>query len=251
MIDKDRKALNDRFKKVYKLLEERGVIVKSHPEKSKSAFAEKLLGSRQYGHIITQFLTDRRFIDYKHARILSDKFGISYAYLTEGIGDPFDQPSLQGYSNIPHQDSDFPFENNRGNILFTTVAALASDSLGAHSSDYEQQTYFAFPGLKGDNLVAFYVEGSSMEPIIYPGDMLICQSVSNVKEIRDNEIYAVRHNGQLWIKHVKKLTNKSGHIKSLLLTSANYLDHPPFEEDVNVTTRFYKVVRRVSKLDVN
>ena len=51
MVEKDRKELNKRFQRVYELLEQRGEIVNNHPDKSKSAFAEKLLGSKQYDHI--------------------------------------------------------------------------------------------------------------------------------------------------------------------------------------------------------
>ena len=56
MIREDRQQLNDRFIKVFRLLEERGdIILNDRNGKGMGDFAEKLLGNRAYGHIVRAF----------------------------------------------------------------------------------------------------------------------------------------------------------------------------------------------------
>ena len=78
----DRMELTNRFAIVYNLLVEKGEIRKNHATKSKAAFAEKLLGSKQYGHILNKFLNQKRQIDYKHARILCNEYGVNNIFQT-------------------------------------------------------------------------------------------------------------------------------------------------------------------------
>ncbi|MEL7020492.1 MAG: peptidase S24/S26A/S26B, partial [Bacteroidota bacterium] len=92
MIREDRIQLNERFIKVFKLLEERGEIIKNDRRgKGMGDFAEKLLGNRAYGHIVRAFLNpkDKRVIDYRHARTLCELYGVNESYLVDGIGTPF------------------------------------------------------------------------------------------------------------------------------------------------------------------
>ena len=73
MIREDRLQLNDRFIRVFQLLEERGVIVKNdRGGKGMGDFAEKILGNRAYGHIVRAYLNpkDKRCIDYGQVRLL-------------------------------------------------------------------------------------------------------------------------------------------------------------------------------------
>jgi phage repressor protein C with HTH and peptisase S24 domain len=76
----------------------------------------------------------------------------------------------------------------------------------------------------------------------------VCKSVENLNDIRDNEIYAVRSNGNVWVKYVQKIYNNRGRMVRMKLISANYFDNDPFEEDVNESTRLYKVVRKISNV---
>ena len=92
MIRDDRILLNERFIKVFNLLEERGEIVKNdRGGKGMGDFAEKILGNRAYGHIIRAFLNpkDKRRIDYRHARILCREYGVNESYMIDGLGTPF------------------------------------------------------------------------------------------------------------------------------------------------------------------
>ncbi|MDX1942923.1 MAG: S24 family peptidase [Saprospiraceae bacterium] len=244
MIRDDRKQLNDRFIRVFELLEERGVIVKNdRGGKGMGDFAEKILGNRAYGHIIRAYLNpdDKRCIDYRQARILCQEYGVNESYLVDGIGTPF------GF-DLPQEKADSNIGRKRGNILFTTVEAFAGTAVEAGGFQVEDNDFFNIPGLSGGGLVAFPINGNSMEPIIQNGDIVICKEISGLNEIRDNKIYAVKNNGSLWVKFVQKIQDKKGRVTHLKLISANHLEHDPFEEDVNEYTRLYQVIRRISDL---
>ena len=92
MIREDRLQLNNRFIKVFKLLEERGdIVLNDRNGKGMGDFADKVLGNRAYGHIIRAYLnpTDKRVIDYRQARIVCQEYGVNESYLIDGIGSPF------------------------------------------------------------------------------------------------------------------------------------------------------------------
>ncbi len=218
MIREDRLQLNERFIKSFKQLEERGIIVKNDRNgKGIGDLAEKILGNRGYGHIIRAYLNpdDKRCIDYRQARIFCREFGVNESYLIDGIGSPFglDLPE------IPH---DMP-KGITGNILFTTVEAFAGAAVDAGSFKAEDTEYFMLPGLAGNGLVAFPISGNSMEPVIQDGDIVICREIAGVHEIRENKIYAVKHNGSVWVKYVQRIANNRGMSTHLKLISATPL----------------------------
>jgi len=242
MIREDRQQLNERFVKVFKLLEERGEIVKNDRSgKGMGDFAEKILGNRSYGHIIRAFLNpdDKRCIDYRHARILCHEYNINEAYMIDGIGSPFgiDLPKTANIQSVL-----------AGNILFTTTEAFAGSTVDVGGFAREDHEYFSVPGLAGGGFVAFPISGNSMEPVIMNGDVVICKEISSLNELKDNKIYAVKNNGSVWVKYVQKITNAVGRMTHMKLISANHLEHDPFVEEVNEYTRLYEVIRRLCDL---
>jgi hypothetical protein len=244
MIKDDRIKLNERFIHAFQLLEERGAIVKNdRGGKGVGDVAEKVLGNKAYGHIIRAFLNNdsKRVIDYGQAQSFCRAFTINEAWMLHGIGNPFGfEAPGEAFS------TEKLYSAGEGNILFTTIRAFAGSTLGAESS--EDNTYFSIPGVSGAGLVAFQIEGNSMDPVIKHSDIVVCRSVDNLNDIRDNEIYAVRSSGNVWVKYVQKVYNNRGRVVRLKLISANYFDHDPFEEEVNETTRLYKVVRKISNV---
>lgn len=244
MIRDDRVQLNERFRKVFALLEERGEIVKNdRGGRGLGDFAHKLLGNRAYGHIIRAFLNedDKRCIDYRHARILCREYGVNESYMIDGTGTPF------GF-DLPKERREAIEDGVGGNILFTTTQAFAGSTVGADSFIREENDFFRIPGLIGNGFVAFPINGNSMTPVINDGDVVICREVESVASIRDNKIYAIKNNGQMWVKYVQKIPNSKGRIAQLKLVSANHLEHDPFVEEVGEYTRIYEVVRRLSTL---
>ncbi len=245
---KDRVELTNRFTIVYNLLTQKGEICKNHTTKSKAAFAEKLLGSKQYGHLIDKFLEQKRQIAYKHARILCNEYGVNETYMFDGIGEPFaifkapkKEAKLNKKANLVTLDS-------KGNILFTNVKAFAGSAIDAGEAPSETgQFNFAIPGVQGNDLIAFNIEGNSMEPVLNFGDLVICREIEHINDIRENEIYAIKNNGAVWVKYIQPIF-KNGIVRELKLISANYLEYDPFVDEVSSFTRIYKVIRRVSSL---
>lgn len=245
MIREDRIELNNRFIKVFQLLEERGdIILNDRGGKGMGDFAERILGNRAYGHIVRAFLNpdDKRVIDYRHARTLCREYGVNESFLIDGIGTPF------GF-DLPDSDEKGGAFRNNGNILFTTVQAFAGSGVDVGGgSAAEDNQYYAIPGVSGSGLVAFPIDGDSMDPVIKSGDTIICRQIGGPHEIKDNEIYAIKNNGALWVKYIQKVTNKKGRVVKLKLISANHLEYDPFEEEVNEHTRLFKVIRLISNL---
>lgn len=243
MITEDRRELNERFKKVFRILEDRGDIIKNdRGGNGLGDFAKRILGNRSYGHIIRAFLNedDKRCINYEQARRVCSEYNVNMPYLLEGEGQPFG-------IDIPHApvtSEDLPPLN----ILFTEQEAFAGASVDPDSFTQESLNRFCLPGLSGDGYVAFPISGNSMEPVINDGDTIICRQISGVHEIRDNKIYAVNARGSIWVKYIQKIPDSRGRITSLKLISANHLEHDPWVEDVTEYTRLYEVVRRISEL---
>lgn len=238
--------MNERFITVFKMLEDRGEIVKNDRNgKGMGDFAERILGNKSYGHIIRAFLnpSDKRVIDYRHARTLCEEYGVNETYMIDGIGEPFglEAPKAVAPSSVKGAILS-------GNILFTTTEAFAGSAVDVGGFAREDYEYFSIPGLAGGGLVAFPIKGNSMEPIIVDGDMVVCREVSGMHELRDNKIYAIKNNGQLWVKYVQRITDSRGRTTHLKLISANHLEHDPFVEEVNEYTRLYQVIRRISDL---
>lgn len=246
MIREDRLELNDRFIKVFKLLEERGVIVKNdRGGKGMGDFAEKILGNRAYGHIIRAYLnpSDKRCIDYHQAKALCREYGVNETFILDGEGTPF------GFDLPEPKVVEVETENYIGNILFTSIEAFAGVNVGSDSFLKEDFEYFSLPGLIGSGMVAFPIKGNSMDPVIKDGDVVICSEISSLDELKDNGIYAIKTGGRMWIKYVQKIKDAKGRVVKLKLISANHLEHDPFEEDIDEYTRLYKVVKRVSNIN--
>ena len=242
MITEDRLQLNERFIKVFMILEALGEIVKNDRNgKGMGDFAERILGNRAYGHIIRAYLNsdDKRVISYSQARRLCREYGINESYMLDGVGTPFGL-------DLPKVSADIG-AGGPGNILFTTTEAFAGASLDISGFSTEEHSYFSLPGLSGAGLVAFPINGNSMDPVIFDGDVVICRQVESLQDIRDNKIYAVKNNGSVWVKYVQRILH-GGRVTHLKLISANHLEHDPFIEEVNVHTRLYQVVRRISNI---
>ncbi|MCB0629329.1 MAG: S24 family peptidase [Saprospiraceae bacterium] len=244
MIREDRIQLNKRFIKVFKLLEDRGDIIKNdRGGKGLGDFAKKILGNRAYGHIVRAYLNedDKRCIDYRQARIICREYGVNEAYLIDGEGTPFGM-ELPDPPVIVESDQPAP------NILFTTTEAFAGTAVDVSSFAREDMDFFGIPGLSGNGLVAFPIKGNSMEPVIMDNDIVICREIDGVGDLRDNKIYAVKSNGSLWVKYVQRVINNKGRTTHLKMISANHLEYDPFMEEVNEYTRLFQVIRRISAL---
>jgi hypothetical protein len=247
MIKEDRVELNERFIKVFHTLEDKGIIIKNDRSgRGVGDVAEKVLGNKSYGHIIRAYLDkdSKRVVDYGQARQFCRAYGINEEYMIEGVGSPFGSQSMKS-SFIPNGGNEMR-STSSGNILLTSVQAFAGTSVGLDAFAREQNNFFSLPGVSGSNLVAFPINGNSMEPIISNGDIVVCRELQSLLDVKDNEIYAMRHNGSVWIKYVQMIKTR-GRITHVKLISANYLEHDPFVEELNEYSKMYKVIRRISQ----
>ncbi|MEM6966841.1 MAG: S24 family peptidase [Bacteroidota bacterium] len=239
MANVNRQELNRRFKLVYQKLIARAAIVKNDRSRSQSAFAERL-GTK--GHIINAYLQDKRKITYEQVKLLCTHYSVNEAYMFQGIGQPFSKTKLPD----PEQRLAMVLGINFSpNILFTSVEAFASNTIGVDL--LEENEWFRIPGVNGD-LVAFNINGNSMMPTISSGDMVICSPLENTNELIDNEIYAVVTNQSVWVKRVQRRYNRHNYWTHLRLISDNHEEYDPFIIEINEVRRLLKVKRRLTGL---
>lgn len=228
--------LNERFKEVYNLLEQRGVIVKSgRGERSKSSFADKL-GTT--GSVIEDYLNSRRLITYNRAKTLCQLYGISEHFMLHGKGKPF---GGLNYDGIIESKTSAPL----GNIFLTSVDAFAGNTVATDSSGETER--FSLPGIRGEHY-AFTVSGNSMLPTLNDSDMIICREVDDWRNIRDKHLYAVLVRGQsLVVKRVKKIMDGRGNCIRLTLISDNYVEYPAYDVEMSEVLRVLEVRQRISE----
>lgn len=277
-----KELLNERFKIIFPLLEERGEIVKNSRTHGMSNFAEKIIGNKGYGHIIRAYLKDNdvdcRTITYDQAERLVEFYAVRREYMFQGelpvfIDEEENEIEQDGDSNNPDLlagspssddnksnkkvledknkksnvgdilDNDVP--EHKKNIIFSSMSALASSAIdiGVH----EDTERFYIPKMQGEHY-AFYVKGNSMSPTIADGDMVICRPMESHERIIENQIYAVStKSGNLMIKRVQKVY-KNQQVHQLKLISDNFLEHDPFYVHINDVQKLMKVVRKLTDI---
>ncbi len=239
----ERIALNERFKNVVEELEKRGEIIKNNREKSMTAFANKL-GTR--GHIINCYLNDDddRKITFDQTKKLCDEFEVSEDYMFKGVGKAFlNKKALPNPDDKLAMILNIPFHHN---ILFSSVEAFSSNTI---SVEYlEDNQHFFIPGVDGD-LVAFNINGRSMEPTISNGDMVICSPIERNNDVKDNQIYAVVMSNSVYVKRVQRAFDDYGNCTHLRLISDNSDEFDPFVIEVNDIRKLLKVRKRLTGLD--
>lgn len=247
MTDRDnRELLNERFKTVFELLRARGEVVKNDRDKSMAAFAEKLLGSRSNGHIVTAYLREggKRKITYEQAHRLCALYGVSEDYMFKGEGLPFEEElPLEASFKEELKEKKDPIT---GNILYSNIEAFASSTVSVDV--YEESERFHIPGVQGEH-VAFTINGDSMAPTIRDGDMVICQALESTEQLRENEIYAVVTSQAVMVKRVQKVYTSKGDWSHLKLISDNYIEHDPFTIDLSDVRRILHVERRLTQVE--
>lgn len=237
-------AINKRFKIVYDELVKRGEIIKYNRQKSKTAFARNIgAGTARVVDCLLQGLEGRN-VTINHIEKLHEVYNVSKDYMLQGKGEPF----LEKKEPLTPDDKislilNIPFHPN---ILFTNVEAFSSNTISVEVLEDSQR--FFIPGVDGD-LVAFNINGRSMEPTITNGDMVICSPIEQVSDVRDNDVYAVVANSAVWVKRVQREFNKKGDCTHLRLISDNAEEFDPFVVDIKDIRKVLKVKKRLTGLD--
>jgi hypothetical protein len=202
------------------------------------------LGTR--GHIINCYLNDDddRKITFDQTKKLCDEFEVSEDYMFKGVGKAFlNKKALPNPDDKLAMILNIPFHHN---ILFSSVEAFSSNTI---SVEYlEDNQHFFIPGVDGD-LVAFNINGRSMEPTISNGDMVICSPIERNNDVKDNQIYAVVMSNSVYVKRVQRAFDDYGNCTHLRLISDNSDEFDPFVIEVNDIRKLLKVRKRLTGLD--
>lgn len=238
--------LNERFKIVYQALQDRGEIVKSNSEKSKSVFANYIFGNKSYGFLIDKCLRNERKISFKHAQKLEEHYHVRLDYMTKGEMPVFQDEVIPVASRAPSSEVRY-VEKGNSNILFSTAAAFATNTFGMNSSE-EYTENFSIPGIHGEH-VAFVIDGNSMYPTITNGDMVICRFLNTGERVVDKDIYVIRtFDNNLLVKRLQRIFDKKNKLVELKLISDNYIEHDPFFIPIEEVRDLLKVVHKVTRL---
>ncbi|MEM1327706.1 MAG: LexA family transcriptional regulator [Bacteroidota bacterium] len=219
--------VNQRFKRVYEVLEQQELI------KGKSDVAKEL---GTYNHIINSILKGQRNITIDQLTQLFEKYSINANYLF-GLSDEMFVPDIETH------DINLRAVGSSGNITLISAKALAGDAIGADaSSDEEEQPKFSVPGIQGD-LLAVEISGDSMMPTLINGDIVVCEKVERGEPIRDNQVYIVVTDVVV-AKRVQQV--KSGSTSQLRLISDNSSVYPPYEIDLEDVRQLMRVRCRLT-----
>lgn len=132
------------------------------------------------------------------------------------------------------------FEKN--GIKFFENIKVAADSIHAPSDIQEFNCeIIKIPNLLGDGMIAFPLEGDSMEPNFFEGEIVVCREMDNWDKIKDHKEYVIFHDGRLVLKRVKKIIVKDEET-SYQLISDNYMNHNPYIITPTNETRFFKLL---------
>ena len=129
-------------------------------------------------------------------------------------------------------------------IKYYNDISVAANSL-SDTNELEETNYelIKSPNIAGKNLIAFPVQGDSMEPNFKEGDVVVCSKINDILLIQNNKIHVIFHNDTLVIKRVQKIELEN--IRKFSLISDNYLYHHPYEIEPNEQTIFYKIISQL------
>lgn len=166
----------------------------------------------------------------------------------------FKKGNREGFGTLYNSDNTIIHEGNwsnnkfldRTSIRFFPNIRVAADSI-ANPQSFQETNFeiIKIPQLRGENMIAFPVDGDSMEPNFIENDIIICKKMSHHREIKDGKIYIIYHEDTLVIKRVKKVTTENNESPKYSLISDNYINHPPYQITPNEGTKFHKLLMQL------
>jgi phage repressor protein C with HTH and peptisase S24 domain len=147
----------------------------------------------------------------------------------QGVGEPFDAELVA---------------MDLFNVFYTTLEAFAGNPIDITA--FEQGERFYLPGIQGKH-IAFHITGNSMSPTITDGDMVLCRFIEGINQVKDNDIYAVVMRNSVVVKRVQKIMDETNtNCIHLRLISDNYIEHLPFEVEIEEVRYLLQVTRRLT-----
>lgn len=230
MADFSEHIVNQRFKIVYKTLEQQNKI------KGKSDIAKKL---GTYNHVINSILKGQRNVTVDQMHRLFQHYGVNANYMF-GLSDEL---FLYEDPTITTHDMQVRYQGKRNNITLYPHNALAGDAIETQDIDLSELPRFSVPGLNGQ-LAAIHISGDSMYPNLTNGDIVVCEPVEHNSSLRENHIYVIVTDVVV-AKRIQVVRAPSGE-ERLRLISDNDSVYKPYEIDLSEIRQLYKVKARLT-----
>ena len=239
MTDFSDNIVNQRFKKVYGILEQRNLI------KSKSDIAKKL---GTYNHVVNSILKGDRNITVDQLNKLFEIYHINANYLF-GLSEELFQDNFESEIGFPSHNIKKLNNEGRRNITLVPEKALAGYALQHQDSGFlEKLIHFSIPGMEGE-LVAFEISGDSMMPTITNGDLVVCEKMERGEPLRDNQVYVIVTDVVV-AKRVQQL-RKGNSLNQLRLISDNSKVYQPYNLEVEEVQQILRVKCRLTSHAIN
>jgi len=222
--------VNQRFKNVYKVLEQRNMI------RGKSDIAKKL---GTYNHVINSILKGQRNVTVDQMHRLFQHYGVNANYMF-GLTDEL---FLNEDSTITTHDKQVRYQGKRNNITLYPHHALAGDAIEIQDIDTSELPRFSVPGLSGQ-LAAIHISGDSMYPNLTNGDIVVCEPVEPNSSLRENHIYVIVTDVVV-AKRIQVVRASTGE-ERLRLISDNDSVYKPYEIDLREIRQLFKVKARLT-----
>lgn len=229
--------VNQRFRKVFSVLEEKRMI------KGKSDIA-KQLGT--YNHVINSILKGDRNITVEQLTKMFEIYNVDANYMF-GLHEEMFSISEEGLLTFSKDDR---FYGGKLNITLVPHRAMAGYAL-EHEEDafLSELPKFSIPNLEGQ-LLAFEISGDSMYPTITNGDVVVCEPLERGDPIRDNNVYVVVTDVVV-AKRIQQIKGDSETADYLRLISDNSNVYKPYEVDLENIRQILRVKCRLTSYAIS
>jgi transcriptional regulator with XRE-family HTH domain len=173
---------------------------------------------------LSQIESGKNGISYDVYKAIIQRFSINPLWLMDGEGEMQRSTQTERRSGAVLPLVVTVSNDGEENIVVVDRKAAAGYLRGAEDPGYfEKLPSFRLPGFYGRTYRAFEVSGNSMQPGIYPGDLLVGAYEDALTHIRNNDIYiVVLHDGSIVVKRVKPLASASF---ELISDNAEYIPY--------------------------
>lgn len=229
--------VNQRFKKLFAALEDKGLI------KGKSDIA-KQLGT--YNHVINSILKGDRNITVDQLHKIFETYSVDANYMF-GFHDAMFSENMIGLPTHSKGERQF---GGRANILLVAQRAIAG-----YADSHQDQGFlaelpkFSIPNLEG-KLTAFEISGDSMYPTITNGDIVVCEPLERGDSLRDNNVYVVVTDSVV-AKRIQQVKSDTGVPEKLLLISDNSTVYKPYPVDLADIRQILRVKCRLTSYAIS
>ncbi len=240
MADFTQNIVNQRFRELYTALEKNNMI------KGKSDIANKL---DTYNHVINSILKGKRNITVDQLNKLFECYHVDANYMFGLSDDMFREGAFEQMGLDTRHKSEQQF-GKMANIAMVDIKVRAGDTIEFDNPNYvENLPKFSVPGISGDKLFAFEVDGESMMPTLTHGDWVVCEYLTRGAPIYDNHVYVVVTNSFV-TKRIQQV-KRGNQLEELRLISDNHQVYQPYNVPLEDVKQLLKVKCRLTSYAIS